>query len=580
MAVFLCSLRPSSILHDSSYCQAMIDANYTNLLNAGNRALAEGKWEVAADCFATAIARKETTEALEGLAAASYFLNDETATIAARERAYLLHHEANNHQGMARLAGMLANDYGEFRGDFAIASGWLSRGLRAIEECGPCREAGFLTTLQAHVALLIQKDPAEAMLHADSALRHGREFNAPDIEMMALALRGLALVSQGDAIEGMRLLDEATTAAIAGETEDISAIGNTCCYLIAACERVRDYDRAAQWCIRISEFSSRWRMASIFGSCRTQYASILMTQGRWEEAEQELLNAAAMLRERRPGQVAACTVRLGELRRRQGRFAEAETLFAETQSHPLAMLGRAAIMLENADPSNALGLVERHLRRIPANDRTERVPGLELLLRVQLALALPQEAKQTLEEIREIANRLNTSPLHAAIHAADGAFAAANGDLRKAQFHLEDAIDLYDRTPMPFEAGCARLELASLLRQLGDAARAAEEASIAQQSFQRLGAACQAKRAAAIMAPSNPSSNSITPSPLDGLTRRETEILMLIAAGKSNEEIATTLFLSIRTVERHVSNIYLKIGATGRAARAIATAWAWERKKG
>jgi ATP/maltotriose-dependent transcriptional regulator MalT len=559
----------------------MLDTDYTKLLNAGNQAFSRGEWEIAADCFSKALGQKETTEALEGMAAAAYFVNDAIATITARERAYILHREANNHQGMARVAGLVANDYGEFRGDFAVASGWLARGLRAIEECGPCREAGFLTMLQAHVALLIQKDPTEAITYADSALRHAREFNAPDIEMLALALRGLALVSQGEPVEGMRLLDEATAAATAGETDDINAIGSTCCYLIAACERIRDYDRAAQWCIRISKFSSRWRMASVFGSCRTQYASILMTQGRWKEAEQELMNAAEMLRERRPGQVAACTVRLGELRRRQGRFAEAETLFAEAPSHPLSMLGRAAILLHNGNPIGAIGMMERYLRRIPLADRTERVPGLEFLLRAQLAAGNMQEAEQALTEIREIASRFNTSPLHAAIHAADGLFAAAIGNLREALFHLEDAIDLYDRTPMPFEGGCARIELANLLHQLGDHTRAGEEARAAEQSLQKLGALHDAQRAASLIAPPNVSH----PLPLSGttaddhLTRRETEILMLIAAGKSNEEIATELFLSIRTVERHVSNIYLKLGATGRTARAVATAWVWQQKK-
>ncbi|MCC7438867.1 MAG: tetratricopeptide repeat protein [Armatimonadetes bacterium] len=557
----------------------MPTADYISHLNAGNRAFSQGEWELAADCFGKALGHQETTEALEAIAAATYFLNDATATIAARERAYALHHEANNHQGMARVAGLVANDYGEFRGDFAIAIGWLSRGLRAIEKCGPCREAGFLTMLQAHVALLIQKDPTEAILYADSALRYGRTFDAPDIEMLALALRGLALVSQGEPAEGMRLLDEATAAAIAGETDDINAIGSTCCYLIAACERIRDYDRAAQWCIRISKFSSRWRMASVFGSCRTQYASILMTQGRWEEAEQELMNAATMLRECRPGQVAACTVRIGELRRRQGRFAEAEALFAETSSHPLSMMGRAAIQLHNSNPIGAIGLIERYLRRVPLTDRIERVSGLELLLRAQLAAGNGQEAKHTLAELREIASRFNTLPLHAAIHAADGAVAGATGNLREALLHLEDAIDLYDRTPMPFEGGCARIELAHLLYQLGDHTRAGEEARAAEQSLQRLGALRDAERATALISTSHGHTTAPYSSASDDFTRRETEVLMLVAAGKSNEEIATELFLSIRTVERHVSNIYLKLGATGRTARAVATAWVWKQKK-
>ena len=52
------------------------------------------------------------------------------------------------------------------------------------------------------------------------------------------------------------------------------------------------------------------------------------------------------------------------------------------------------------------------------------------------------------------------------------------------------------------------------------------------------------------------------------------EVLRLVGQGRSNDEIASGLFLSVRTVERHVANIYAKIGATGRAARATASAFA------
>ncbi len=49
------------------------------------------------------------------------------------------------------------------------------------------------------------------------------------------------------------------------------------------------------------------------------------------------------------------------------------------------------------------------------------------------------------------------------------------------------------------------------------------------------------------------------------MTGREVEVLCLIAQGKSNREIADVLLLSVRTVERHITNIYAKIGARGRA---------------
>ena len=54
-----------------------------------------------------------------------------------------------------------------------------------------------------------------------------------------------------------------------------------------------------------------------------------------------------------------------------------------------------------------------------------------------------------------------------------------------------------------------------------------------------------------------------------GLTDREAEVLRLVASGRTNSEVAAELVLSIRTVERHIGNIYAKIGARGRAAATV-----------
>jgi DNA-binding CsgD family transcriptional regulator len=62
------------------------------------------------------------------------------------------------------------------------------------------------------------------------------------------------------------------------------------------------------------------------------------------------------------------------------------------------------------------------------------------------------------------------------------------------------------------------------------------------------------------------------PSGLPDLSRRELEVLDLVAAGSNNEEIAARLYLSVRTVERHLSNVYAKLGVSGKSARAAAAA--------
>jgi LuxR family transcriptional regulator, maltose regulon positive regulatory protein len=86
----------------------------------------------------------------------------------------------------------------------------------------------------------------------------------------------------------LALLDEAAAAALAGDISDPYAAGLTCCYLISACDRVRDYDRAAQWCAPLREFSTRQRYAVLMTTCRLQYGSVLISRGEWAEADAEL----------------------------------------------------------------------------------------------------------------------------------------------------------------------------------------------------------------------------------------------------------------------------------------------------
>ena len=117
------------------------------------------------------------------------------------------------------------------------------------------------------------------------------------------ALQGLALVTSGAVAEGMRGLDEVNAAVVAGELRDLVVIGVACCYLIAACERVRDYDRATQWCTRLKAFCTKWGLRPLFAVCRTQYASICMWRGTWLEAEEELTAATDELSMVRPAMV-------------------------------------------------------------------------------------------------------------------------------------------------------------------------------------------------------------------------------------------------------------------------------------
>src|SRR5262245_20753891 len=166
--------------------------------------------------------------------------------------------------------------------------------------------------------------------------------------MTALALGGLVRVSQGDISEGMADLDEATTAASAGEMRDPVAIGFSCCYLIFACERVRDFERAGEWCRRVVAMAETWNVRALRAVCRAHYGTVLMLRGEWAEAEVVLSQATAVL-PAHSGEAADALARLAELRRRQGREDQALALLARSEHNPLAVLSGAALAFDRGD---------------------------------------------------------------------------------------------------------------------------------------------------------------------------------------------------------------------------------------
>jgi LuxR family maltose regulon positive regulatory protein len=500
----------------------------TEAIRLGREALARGAWEEARRAFEAALVQEETAEALEGLGAAAWWLDDARLTFEAREHAYRLYSERGDRCAAARVATAIAWDYEAFRGELAVAQGWLARARRQLEGLEVTPEHGWLALREGEIAL--RADTGEARRLAVEGAAVGRKLGSLDIEMTGLALEGLALVSEGQVEHGMRLLDEATAAAMSGELTDLQAIGITCCRLIVACDRVGDYDRAAQWCSRMDEFARRWQIRSLLGVCRTAYASVLLERGSWDEAETTLLEAREELELRRPALAPGAVARLGELRRRQGRLDEAAALLAEAGGHPLAVLGRAELALDHGDREAATELARSFLRRLAPEDRLGRGGGLELLVRIDPA---SERARAALSELKQIARQIATPPLRAAAGFAE---ALSVGDAEG----VEAAVDLFEAVGQPFEAARARVELARLSGE-------ARHERAAREALDRLG---------------------VRRDNGGPLSAREAEVLRLVAEGLSDREIAARLVLSEHTVHRHVANVRTKLRQPSRAAAA------------
>jgi ATP/maltotriose-dependent transcriptional regulator MalT len=487
----------------------------------------------------------------------------------ARERAYQLYQRRGDRRAAGRVATLIGVDSFHFRGQTAVARGWHHRAHRLLDGLPTAPEHAWLRLWGCEIALATGEDVAHVRASAVEAAAIGRALGDGDVEMLALAQEGLALVMQGEVAAGMPRLDEAATAALSGDMVNPLAIGIACCHLVTACELVRDLGRAAQWCERVREYSARIHFDVLVAVCRTQHASVLMWEGAWSDAEAELQRAIEHLAEARPSMQEDAVVRLAELRRRQGRFDDAEALLEKIQWHPHARLVRAAIALDRGDPASAADLVHHFLEQAPPSNRTDRALACELRLRAQLALGQAPDAR-LLEEIRELAAGVGTDVLRAGARTAAGLAAAACGQPERARGALEDAIGLFARAGAGYEAARARVELARTLVALdrGDAARA--ELERACHVFEQLGAVGDAKGARALLHEAGRRGWPAAPRrmPPGGLSPREVEAVRLLAQGLKNPEIATRLGVSAFTVKRHVANILTKLDLPTRAAAA------------
>jgi LuxR family maltose regulon positive regulatory protein len=544
-------------------------------LAAGWQALATGEWEKARVHFEAALRQEESAAALEGLGWTAWWLNDVPVTFDARERAYLRYRTDDDKQAAARVAVFLAADHFVRRGEHAVADGWFQRAHHLLDGLEACPEHAMLAIWESYVAVIFHHDTVTARRLGAEARALAGSLGEVDLEMLAQASLGFATVCEGNIAEGMRLLDEATAAAVGGEMTDPDAIVTTCCYLISACERVRDYDRAGQWCDRAIRLADRWSYRFMFAYCRTHYAGVLIWRGAWSEAEAELEAATGELATTFPAMAAEGIARLAELRRRQGRVEEAQALLDRLDAQPLralgsklALLGRAALALDRGDATTAIDLAERFLRGVPAEDRLERIDGLELLARAQAAQGDHAHATRSMAELQAITGAIATPSLRAVTSFVEGVMAAANGDYEEARRRFEDAVDLFDGGGAPYEAARSRLELGSALAALGRVDTAAREARTALIILEKIGAVRESDRAAGLLrhleaaAPEHAGDEPNTA----GLTRRELEILRLVAKGLSDKEAAAGLGLSEHTIHRHISNVLNKLNVPTRAA--------------
>jgi DNA-binding CsgD family transcriptional regulator len=538
----------------------MAVVSVVDLLETGRTALRAGDWDRARTAFTDAADRGGGAPAFEGLGMAAWWVDDGDVMFSALEDAYRLYRASADPHGAVRAATTLATSSVLFRGEWAVAQGWFGRAHRLIDGLDASPEHVRLAISEGLMQFVVLHDVGRAAELAREAVVLARDQDSVGLELESLALEGFALVSQGAIDDGLRLLDESTAGALAGDIDGLSAMWLTYCFMLWACELARDYDRAGQWCERVMAFTERLHMAYPFAVCRAHYGTVLTWRGAWADAERELERAGETMRTGRPPSAGEAWARLGELRRRQGRRAEAHELFEQSPFTMLARIGAAELKLDEGAAPAALESAKRLLQSLRPDDTVARSAVLEVIVRAAAACGRIDEGREWLAQLDACASRVGNDPVCAGAARGRGVLHLAASEWADAAASLEEAVARFDRSGGVFEASCARLDLAHALDGCGDTDGARREQDHAFRELRALGVDVSYPTQAPIVPAGSPEALSVA------LTERELEVLRLVADGLSNKRIAAELHISDHTVKRHVANILTKTGLPTRAA--------------
>jgi DNA-binding CsgD family transcriptional regulator len=535
-------------------------------LERGRESYARWAWMDAYESLSQ-VDQEGTLEAedLELLATSASMVGRDDDCLDSLERAYRVHLEAGEALRAVRCAFWVGINL-LMRGETARATGWLGRAQRLVErEANECVERGYLL-VPVMLRYEAMGDWEAAYATATDAAEIGERFGDADLLALTVHEQGCALIQLGRVEEGLGLLDEAMVAVTLGEVSPI-VTGIVYCSVISGCQQVYELRRAQEWTAALTRWcEAQPDMVAFTGTCLVHRAEIMELRGAWRSALLEAQQARRRCEQGNNQSTAAQALyRQGEVHRLRGEFSAAEEAYRDASRYGWEpQPGLALLRLAQGYHDTASAAIRRVVDETTLPLKRARL--LPAYVDIMLSVGDAGEARSACQELQEISTRYDSAMLEAMVDHARGAVDLNEGDARAALLSLRRAWRAWQELEVPYEIARVRVLLGEACRALGDEDSAALEFEAAHDTFEQLEAAPDVARVRSLA----PYSKSVD---AHGLTPRELEVLRLLAEGETNRAIAAELIVSERTVDRHVSNIFAKLGLSTRAA---ATGYAYK----
>jgi DNA-binding CsgD family transcriptional regulator len=480
------------------------------------------------------------------------------------QRAYQIHLDADDILAAVRSAFWLALVL-LTTGESAVGGGWLARAQRLLQDVpNDVVERGYVLVDLMFAHIMAGEFPS-AHERAVEITDYGQRFNDADLLAMGMSSQGRLVLYAGQVPEGLALLDEAMVCIATGVVSPIFA-GHVYCSMIEACQEISDFGRAAEWTVALASWCDEQPgLVPFTGQCAVHRGQIMRLRGAYDEALEEFAKAVQRYVEADTAAAAGLAMaERGDVLRLRGQFDAAEAAYTEALGYGHEpQPGLALLWLAQGRVAAAVAAIKRLLAE--PRDPVHRSQLLPAATEILLAAGETDLATDSSTELSEIAAGFGCAALRAMASRAAGHVALTRGDHAGAIPGLRRAGQLWNELGAPYDAARCAVLLGRALRALGDEDSAVAQLAEAHRTFAALGAGPAEREAAALLHPCAPG----------GLSAREVEVLRLVAAGKTNPEIAAALFLSEKTVARHLSNIFAKIDVTSRTA---AAAFAFEHR--